>query len=178
METVTLPIALSKPFTRYLAIGLGFLSFVVPFSLGHPQFLVGSIVNASLFASAIVLPKKYFWPIIFLPSLAVLLRGAIFGPFTLFLVYFLPFIWLGNLGLVWIFKNIYEKSGFIWALAISALGKQLILFMSAQLFFTLKLVPKIFLTTMGINQLLTAITGGLIAYLILFVFLWNNKAQK
>ena len=105
---------LSLPLTNSAAnlvfISLSFLSFIVPFSLGHPQWLVGTIINASLFLAAIFLPKKFFTPLIILPSLGVLGRGIIFGPFTSFLIYFLPFIWLGNLILILVFKMLYKKS--------------------------------------------------------------------
>lgn len=170
-----LPIVFSATQVKYAAIGLSFLSFAIPFSLGHPQFLVGSIVNAALFASVILLPRKYFWPIIVLPSVAVLSRGIIFGPLTAFLIYFLPFIWLGNLGLIWTFKKIYPHWGFLRAMIMASFGKQALLYLSAQIFFNLKLVPKIFLITMGINQLLTGVTGGFIAYFIFRRFIYGTK---
>ena len=84
-------------------------SFAIPFILGHPQWLVGSVVNASLFLAAIFLTEKFFLPLSIFPSIAVLLRGVIFGPFTYFLIYFLPFIWLANLILIFSFKIIYNR---------------------------------------------------------------------
>jgi len=69
---------------KTLFLGLAVLSFLIPFSLGHSQFLTGTLVNTFLFLAALFLPKRLLWPLIFLPSLAVLSRGLIFGPLTVF----------------------------------------------------------------------------------------------
>ena len=79
--------------------------FFVPFLLGHPQLLVGTVVNASLILAALNLKSYKLLPIIMIPSLGVLTKGLIFGPFTIFLVYMIPFIWIGNTILVYCFKK-------------------------------------------------------------------------
>ena len=43
-----------------ILLGLTALSFAVPFSLGNSQLPTGIFVNAALFASAIIQPKKNF----------------------------------------------------------------------------------------------------------------------
>ena len=68
--------------------------FAVPFLLGHPQWLVGSIVNAVLVLAALNLKKTAILPIILLPSLAVLAQGLIFGSFTFLLIYLIPAVWI------------------------------------------------------------------------------------
>lgn len=130
---------LSKSYAL-LAVGAAVL---VPF-LGLNQIVTGTTINFLLFAT----PKKYVWPVIILPSLSVMARGIIFGPFTLFLYYFIPFIWLGN----WIltlnghpFKRI--------------LGKVAVLYLAARVYFELKIVPEAFLISMGGVQFITAILG-------------------
>ena len=102
----SLPVNLSASISILLFVGLSVLSFSTPFFLGYPQWLVGTIVNACLFLAAIFLPKEFILPIIIFPSLGVLFRGIIFGPLTMFLVYFLQFIWLANLTLVFVFKKV------------------------------------------------------------------------
>lgn len=154
------------------------LAFFVPFLLGHPQWLVGTAVNAFLFLAAIFLPKKYFLPIIILPGLGVLARGIIFGPFTPFLVYFLPFIWLGNLALIFIFSHlikflpakyaVLKKIGI--AVFVSAVVKFFILFLFANIYFKFSIVPAVFVQAMGLNQLATALAGGLLALLIFKIY--------
>ena len=140
------------------------LSFFVPFSLGYPQWLVGTVVNACLFLGALYLPKKYYIPLAILPSLGVLGRGLVFGQFTLFLVYFLPFIWLGNLMLI----LFYKKFNFL----IAASVKFIFLFIMANIYFNFHIVPKLFLQAMGTNQLATALAGGLLAFLIFKLHGW------
>ena len=162
-----LPISVSIVDTELIFLGLALLSFVVPFSLGHPQLLVGTLVNATLFASVILLQRKLFLPIIILPSIGVVSRGLIFGPFTPFLIYFLPFIWLGNLSLVLVFKKSFPFFGYLLSAILASFVKLLILFSFANLFFRFNLVPRLFLSAMGINQLITACLGGLFSFLFL-----------
>ena len=160
-----LPISVSLVNTKLIFLGLALLSFVVPFSLGHPQLLVGTIVNAALFLSVVLLPGKLFLPIIILPSLGVLSRGLIFGPFTPFLLYFIPFIWLSNLSLVLVFKKSFPFWGYFLSAFLASFIKLLILFSFANLFFRFNLVPRLFLTAMGFNQLITACLGGFFSFL-------------
>ncbi len=175
ISTLSLPLINST--AALVFTGLSFLSFIVPFSLGHPQWLVGTIINASLFLAAIFLPKKFFVPLIIFPSLGVLGRGIIFGPFTSFLIYFLPFIWLGNLVLISIFKVLQKKLdnklhnlSFFLSVFCAATAKYLFLMAIANLYFKFHLVPAVFLQAMGINQLLTAIGGGIIAWIIFNIY--------
>lgn len=167
IKNKTLPLSISLVNTRLVFLSLSLLSFVVPFSLGHPQLLVGTMVNAALFASVVLLQGKFFLPMMILPSLGVLSRGLIFGPLTPFLLYFIPFIWLANLGLVLVFKKTFPSFGYLLSALLASFVKLLILFSFANLFFRFNLVPRLFLTTMGLNQLITACLGGLFSYLFL-----------
>jgi len=151
---------LEKVFFAVISI----VSFFVPFVLGGPQWLVGTVVNACLFLLALSLPKKYFFPIAILPSLGVLSRGLVFGPFTVFLAYFLPFIWFSNLILIFVFR--FLKNKHILAVVIASVAKFVFLLLSAFLYIKLSIVPAVFLQTMGLNQLATAIAGGLVSFLI------------
>lgn len=166
MEKDSLPVVLQSRTLLIAFTLLSFLSFAIPFSLGHPQIIVGSIVNASLFLSAIFLPEKFIYPVILMPSLAVLSRGIIFGPLTPFLVLMIPFIWVGNWLLVFVFKKVFNLYRSDWlAIFMAALLKFIFLFSAANLMFKLNLVPKIFLTTMGVLQFVTASLGGVLAFL-------------
>jgi hypothetical protein len=149
-------------FYAYFAI-----AFLVPFSLGHPQELVGVIVNASLILGAIQLKSgKLVLPLLFAPSLAVLARGIIFGPFTPFLAVMLPFIWAGNAILVLIVRELYSKKKFNYGITLgaAAVAKSGFLFISAFALFSLSLLPEAFLASMGFMQLLTALVGGIVAF--------------
>lgn len=125
---------------------LGLVAFSVPF-LGLNQIITGTIINFLLFAS----PKKYIWPLIVLPSLSVMARGVVFGPVTVFLYYFIPFIWLGN----WVLAANKNK-GVLFA----AILKTAVLYLSARIYFEFKIIPEQFLVSMGILQFVTAVIGG------------------
>jgi hypothetical protein len=145
---------------------LSLSSFAVPFFLGHSQILTGVVINALLFYSAFLNKGKFYWPIILLPSLAVLARGVIFGPMTYFLLYFLPFIWIGNLLMVYLYNRFFNQ-GNLLSIFLSSVAKFVFLYTSTNLLFNFQLVPKIFLQTMGLNQLATALIGGFLVLPIL-----------
>jgi hypothetical protein len=152
----------SAIFYAYLLVG-----FIVPFTLGHPQLLVGTVVNAVLVLTALEMDSfKQIVPLLFAPSLAVLARGLIFGPFTPFLVIMLPMIWIGNAILVLGIREIHKKrdKNYSIALGASALAKTGFLFSSAWVLVSLSILPALFLTTMGLLQLVTAVSGGIVAF--------------
>ena len=160
------------------------ISFFAPFTLGHPQWLVGTVVNACLFLGAIYLPKRSYIPLAILPSLGVLARGLVFGPATMFLVYFLPIIWMGNLILIFMFRAIYSnvlknnRIVFFLAMAGAAVGKSGLLFVLAFIYFKLDILPVLFLQLMGLNQLATALIGGLVAFVIFKLIRKNNNDSR
>jgi hypothetical protein len=166
-KVLTFPVELRNLYQVAVFSVIFITSFSVPFLMGHPQWLVGTVVNAGLFLAATYLPKKYFLPIVIFPSLAVLARGLIFGQFTWFLIYFLPFVWLSNYILVQIFSFLANRNkGYIISVVLAAAGKFALLFLIANIYFKFSVVPAVFFHTMGLNQLATALAGGLISFLI------------
>lgn len=165
-KVVVLPLSIRISQTATFTV-LSLITFLVPFLVGGPQLLVGTIVNAGLFASAILLKNNYFLPLVFFPSLAALSRGLIFGPFTWYLVFFIPFIWAGNLVLVKTFQKTHQRFGYIGGVLTASLFKQAVLYLAAWVYFQLHIVPALFFQTMGIYQLITALAGGVMAYLII-----------
>ena len=146
------------------------LSFLVPFSIAQPQLLVGTIVNAALVAGAFKLKGWELLPLIVLPSLGTLSAGLVFGPFTPFLVVMLPFIWIGNALLVFAVKRFAaaaEKNNagkYALGNAVGIAAKTVFLFASAFALYSLQLVPVVFLTAMGVFQLITALAGAALAF--------------
>ena len=142
------------------------LSFCMSFFVGHPQILVGAIVNAFLISNSLKLDNYKLIPILIMPSVGVLLRGVVFGPFSVFLLYMIPFIWVGNFILVKAFRifKLNKKMNYWLVLLIGAGCKALFLFVIAFALYSLGLIPVIFLTAMGILQFVTAILGGIIAF--------------
>ncbi|MCK5107478.1 MAG: hypothetical protein KAQ83_02015 [Nanoarchaeota archaeon] len=136
------------------------ICFFLPLFLGHPQFLVGTIVNTSLVLAALRLKTKQLLPVIIMPALGVLSRGLLFGPFTIYLLYMIPFIWIGNTLLVYFVRKINKK--FV-SLPVAAITKSAFLFSAAFVLVKLSIIPVIFLAAMGPVQLLTALSGGTLA---------------
>ena len=172
-EILNFPINSTKSVANLVFIGFSVLSFIVPFFLAGPQWLTGTIINTCLFLTAVFLPKKFFFPLAVFPRLAVLARGIIFGSFTPFLAYFLPFIWLGNLILILVFKKLYQKisySGYLLSAVLASSAKFVFLLAVANAYFDFQLVPAVFLQAMGINQLFTALAGGLISFIVFKAF--------
>lgn len=142
------------------------LAFFIPLFISGPQWLTGTVVNSLLFISIQRLSFKKVIPMTVLPSLGAVLNGILFGPATVYLYYFLPFIWAGNLILILTFSKIKRKNYFLAVLSSSG-AKSLLLFLVANLYFSQQIVPKIFLTAMGSFQLMTALAGGVLSYLII-----------
>jgi hypothetical protein len=144
---------------------LGFLGFLIPFTLGHPQLLVGVAVNALLIRSALTLPSYKTIPIILAPAVGAIARGMVLGPFTFFLVYMLPFIWIGNYILVYAFKLKLKRN---LNYGLTFLGASLLkagfLYAAAFVLYRASLIPQALLPAMGMLQLTTALIGGVAAY--------------
>lgn len=156
MKEKVIPISLPSNLKITVYAVISFSAFVFPFLLGGPQILVGTMVNCYLFLAALFLPKKLSYSLIFFPSLGVISRGLIFGPYTPFLLILAPFIWISN----WILqKSFYKTNSFVTA----AFLKAIFLFSTANILIYLKIIPEFFLTSMGPIQLITALLGGILS---------------
>jgi len=140
------------------------LAFTLPFIFKQPQLLIGSIINFLLVFSVSKYGLKKIIPVLFLPSLASFLNGVLFGIFTPYLLYLMPFIILSNLILVLTVRYIKVK---YLNVGIAALLKACFLFSAAYILFQIIHIPEIFLTTMGLIQLYTALIGGILASIFL-----------
>ena len=160
MDTIFKPI--SKPLFYKTELILPVIAFAIPFLVSGPQLVTGTLINAFLFYASLKLSKKALTGIIIGPSIGALFNGLVFGVFTPFLAYFLPFIWIGNYILAKTFNNNPTFAGVVKA----AFFKSAFLFAFAFLFNKLSIVPEIFLTAMGVFQFVTAILGGSVFILI------------
>ncbi len=140
------------------------LAFLIPFALGGPQLIVGSLVNAALVYAALNVSAGRALPVVFMPSIAALGRGVLFGALTPFLVIMIPFIWAGNALLVYSIKMMSSRNVPLWiSLPCAAAIKAGWLFAFASLFVQLDLLPVAMLSGMGLIQLSTALIGAAIA---------------
>ncbi|MGV8087329.1 MAG: hypothetical protein ACP5N1_06885 [Candidatus Woesearchaeota archaeon] len=143
------------------------IGFFIPFILQHPQIIIGILVNVLLIVGATYLKGHKILPLILLPSIGALTAGILFDTYTIFLLYLIPFIWLGNIIYVYTYKyfnakNYNLKNNFL-GLLIASILKAGFLLTATLILVKLALVPEIFLTAMGLLQLVTALAGGFIA---------------
>lgn len=145
------------------------LAFAIPFVFSQPQLFTGAVVNAFLILAAMRLRGWKVLPVVMLPSVAAFLNGMVFGPMTIFLLYLMPAIWLGNFLLVYLFKNLnIEKKMNYWAtLGIATIAKAALIFAGTLLLLNFGVIPAALLTAMGILQIATALIGGVAAFTIM-----------
>ena len=160
--------ALSYVHEYFEMVVYSFAAFFIPLFIRHPQLAVGITVNALLILAALNLKTYKLIPVIILPSIGALTAGILFTKFTIFLVYLMPFIWIGNSILIFSFKylNLMKNKNYLLTLVIGSGLKAGFLFTSAFVLFKLGIIPIIFLTAMGIMQLTTALGGGVAAYVV------------
>ena len=111
-------------------------SFLIPFLVSGPQLLTGTVVYSLLFLFVSQLQSKKIIPMIMLPSIGALLNGILFGKFTIFLLYFIPFIWISNYILIYSFERLLKKYSFILSMVISSFFK--FIFLLSHLFLPLQ----------------------------------------
>jgi hypothetical protein len=145
---------------EYLSLFL--ILLLVPLLIGKPQYLVGTIVNTVLVYSTLKFGFKKTIPFLILPSCMSYLRGLLFGSLTIFLVYLIPFIIISNAIYSFTISKFKNK---VFGILIACILKTGFLYLIVNILINTISLPDIFLTTMGINQLITGITGGFLGYL-------------
>jgi len=133
--------------------------------LGHQQFITGTIVNATLFISAGLLGGQAAILIGLVPSVIALSFGllpAVLAPLV-------PFIMLSNTILVLTFICLKDKNYWLRVIPASLL-KYLFLFATSSIVINLLLKKEVtqkVAAMMSWPQLVTALLGGILAYLFL-----------
>lgn len=142
-------------------------AFFTPMFLSSHQFVTGIVVNAALVLAAYNLRGIKLLPVIFFPSLGVLAGGLIFGDLTSYVLYLLPFIWIGNALIVAEFKwlQLNHAFPFFFVLWMAAAAKTAVILGAVLAFVYLTLVPVQFIS-MGMLQLFTALIGGASAFVV------------
>ena len=148
----------------------------------NSQIIVGSIVNTALIITAInVKGWKQIISIVTLPSISTILGGYVFKIASVYMVYMIPAIWIGNFALVYLYKVLLlkKKLNYFIASIISIAVKVSIIFLSFNLInafgiFPDKLVQNL-QNAMGLTQIITATIGAVITYT---VYIANKKEIK
>lgn len=134
---------------------------------------MGSIVNTALIISAINLKGwKKILGVVTMPSISTMLSGYVFKSASVYMVYMIPAIWIGNFVLVYAYKLVMlskEKNYFLAGIT-GIITKVLVIaggFMLLKAFniFPAKLVTTL-QTAMTTTQLITASIGMIIAFAI------------
>ena len=177
---------------------IGIIAFLVPTFLAqliqiifgaesilanNSQLIVGSIVNTLLIMTAINIKGwKKIIGIVTMPSISTILSGYIFGTASVYMVYMIPAIWVGNFALIYAYKFIMlgKNKNYFLAGIVGIIVKVLVIFGVFELLnlfgiFPNKLVSNL-QTAMSFTQLITATIGVLISYVIYKVE--DAKLQK
>ncbi len=154
MEETIAEVGVDKKVGVVLGLWAGVIA--VPLFIAGPQLLVGSVVNALLFIASSRMDKKSLLLMAVLPSSAAVGHGILFGGLTSFLVYLMPFIWVGNGLLMTIYRRVGKIKGMVGASVVKASW----LFGSALLLNKLGVIPVAMVGLMGVAQLTTALIGG------------------
>jgi len=146
------------PLTSFLCLTL--IAVFAP--LFHNQAITGPIVNATLFLGVVLIGTKYALFIGLLPSVIALSVGLL----PPILAPAIPFIMLSNAILIIVF-GFLKKYNFWLGVTSASLIKFLFLFSSSSIILKLITKKEIVSAVLSWNQLLTALVGGVIAFLIL-----------
>lgn len=169
-------------------ISIGLIAFLVPTFLAqlikaifgtqsiitsYSQIIVGSVVNTALIVSAINIKGwKKIIGIITMPSISTIVSGYVFGTASVYMLYMIPAIWLGNFALIYAYKYILlgKNKNYFLTSVVGIVVKVLIIFASFECLNVFKIFPAKMVdnlqTAMGITQLITATIGMIIAFAI------------
>ncbi|MEI7579338.1 MAG: iron hydrogenase [bacterium] len=145
-------------------LSLGLLILFIP-ALIHNQLLTGPIINALLLLTAIINGPVAAISLGLVPSTVALSSGLL----PLSLAPMVPFIMISNTIYVGIFSKL-QKKNFVLGVLVSSIAKFLFLVISVTFLGSSLLNEKILskaVTMMTWPQLITALAGGFITYIIL-----------
>ena len=139
----------------------------------NSQIIIGSIVNTALIMAALNLKGwKKILGVVTMPSIATILGGYVFKTASIYMVYMIPAIWLGNFALVYSYKLIMlvkEKNYFLAGIA-GIIVKIAVIFGCFSILKALGIFPNKLVSTLQVamssTQGITAIIGMIIAFII------------
>ncbi|MDD3711031.1 MAG: hypothetical protein PHP37_00265 [Patescibacteria group bacterium] len=169
-KTKTLIINNEKVFILLQFLTLLSIATIAPM-IGN-QLITGSIVNAILFITVMLLGVRAGILISIIPSFVALFSGII----SITLIPIIPIVILGNILLILCFNFLKEKKYWI-KIFFSSLLKFIFIFSFSNLFLNLILKREIIqklIVNMGYFQLLTALSGGILAF---FIVKFINKGK-
>ncbi len=148
----------------------------------NSQIIIGTIVNMALVMTAINLKGwGKILGVVTMPSIATILGGYVFGTSSVFMVYMIPAIWIGNFILVYSFKLIMldKNKNYFLAGIVGIILKVLVIFTVFNVLNGFNIFPEKMIetlqTSMGLTQLITASLGVVLTSIIYFA---EKKSKK
>lgn len=139
----------------------------------NSQLIVETIVNAALVISAINLKGwAKILGVVTMPSISTILSGYVFGTASVYMVYMIPAIWIGNFALIYSYKFLMlgKNKHYFLAGVIGIIIKVAIIFGLFNLINLFGVFPEKLVitlsTAMGTTQLITATLGVIVAFVI------------
>lgn len=152
-------IRLTSSVLRFSLINLSM--FIIPLIFDQPQIVIGSIINFCLIYIAFNFKQAELLPAIFLPAIATVLRGALLGSTTPFLIFLMPFIWIANALFVMSLRYFAILNWrFSKIVILSSIVKAFVLFSLSLIIVKALTLPEVLLIAMGPLQLATALIGS------------------
>ena len=147
----------------------------------NSQLIVGSIVNTALIMSAINLKGwKKILGVVTMPSISTMLSGYVFKSASVYMVYMIPAIWIGNFVLVYMYKLLMlskEKHYFLAGI-VGIVSKVIVIAGGFMLLKAFNIFPEKLVTTlqtaMTTTQVITASIGMFIAFAI---YNWKKESK-
>lgn len=153
--------------------------------VNNSQIIVGSIVNTALVLTALNLKGagKIFF-VVTMPSVSTILSGYVFKSASVYMVWMIPAIWIGNFLLIMAFKYLMlKKEKSYWLSAIVGIAaKVTVIFSCFIILKNLNVFPEKLVTNlqkaMSIIQLITAFIGCIISYVIYKLEIKDKKTSN
>lgn len=137
----------------------------------NSQIIVGSVVNTALIMAAINLKGwKKVLGVVTMPSVSTMLSGYVFKSASVYMVYMIPAIWIGNFVLVYAYKLIMlsKERNYFFAGIAGVLAKVIVIAAGFMILKAFNIFPEKLITTlqtaMTTTQLITASIGAFIAF--------------
>lgn len=150
----------------------------------NSQYIVGTLVNTLLILAGINANGwKNVIGIITLPSISALLGGLVLKASSIYTVYMIPAIWIGNFAIIYLYRYLFvnKKLNYIVTSLIAIIAKCAAIYSGFRLLVVANIIPgasKVFTAlniAMGTNQLITASIGAVIAFGIIMTMKQVNK---
>ncbi len=139
----------------------------------NSQYVVGSVVNTLLIIAGVNAKGwKKVLGIVTLPSISALFGGLVLKASSVYTMYMIPAIWIGNFAIIYLYRYLFVKKNlnYIVTSAIAIITKCAVIYAGFNLLVLVNIVPngsKVFTSlniAMGMNQLVTATIGAVIAF--------------